>query len=373
MTPKYQFAFRVRNTIWFCLLMISATLSGTYLKPYLPATIAARMGSTHGTVLPATIGAGSQFNIVSEFPAKINAVLVSHGLPVKEGEALLRLESAEITSQLATARKRVEIATLRLRDARASDHLERALTAQSERLVAAVRDRSAARERLKAFSLAQAESALAAATSRVTEIRSLIRQGVATSAELDNARVQEQGATRDLNAAREHFSRLKQEDEQAEAQVRLAQVQPATDNTGVAPAEWELEQAGTALALAEERERRLVVTAPGAGTIIELPVHVGESVLAGVPLARIADLSHLMISVPVSAQIARKITIGKRVRVRLPSDPPIRVDSTVESVTITPNSAEHAYLIRVLVPNPDPKLVLAGLEAAVEFEHLEAR
>jgi len=353
--------------------MITASLSGTYLKPYLPDSIAAQLGSTHGTVLPATIGAGAQFNILSEFPAKVNEVLVSHGVSVKEGDVLARLESAEITNQLATARKRVEIAELRLRDAHASNHSERLLSAQSERLAAAVRDRDAARERLKAFSLEQTESALAAATSRVAEIRSLIRQGLATGVELDNARVQEQGATRDLNAAKEHFSRLKQEDEQTEAQVRLAQVQPAADNPEVAPAEWELEQARSALALAEQRERRLVVTAPGAGTIIELPVHAGESILAGVPLARIANLSHLMISVPVSAQIARKITIGKPVRVRLPSDPPMRLDSTVESVTIAPNSAQPAYLIRVLVANPDPKLVLAGLEAAVEFEHLEAQ
>ncbi|MEP6536331.1 MAG: efflux RND transporter periplasmic adaptor subunit [Bryobacteraceae bacterium] len=373
MTPKFQLAYRVKDTLWLFLFMISATLSGTYLRPYLPAAIAGPQGARHQTVLPAKIEAAAQFNLLSEFPAKVQSVLVSHNSTVKDGDAIVRLESPEVSAQLAIARKRLEIATSRLNSAASGDHSERAQSARAERLAAAVRDRDAARERLQAFTLERNESAMAATASRLAEIRSLIGQGLATSLELENARVQEQGAARDLSAAREHLSRLRQEFEQAEAQVRLTEAQPAAENLDVAAERWEVEQASSALSLAEVRDRRLVVQAPAGGRIIELAVRAGENILAGVPLARIADVGHLMIGVPVSAQIARQISIGKPVRVRLPTDPPMRLNSTVESVTIAQSSSQPAYLVRVIIPNPDPTLVLIGLEAAVEFDHLENR
>ncbi len=371
MTARYQPASLVRNTVWLCLLMISASLLGAYLKPYLPARLASRLGAVHETVLPARIEAGAQFNLFSEFPGVVRAVLVSPGSRVKKGEAMVQLENTEISTQLANSRRRVEITALRLRDVRAREHSGRGLSAQTERQAAAIRDRDAARDRLQAFSLEQTEGALAAATRRITEIRSLIGQGLATSAELDNARVQEQSAVRDLNTAREHLSRLKQESEQAESQVRLVQVRQETPNPDAFSAEWELEEARSALPVAEGRARRLVVTAPAAGTVIELPVRAGESILSGVPLARIVDLSCLMISAPVSAQIARQIPIGKAVQVRLPTDPPVRLESKVQSVTIAPDSAQRAYLIHASIVNPEPQLVLVGLEAALEFDHLQ--
>jgi multidrug resistance efflux pump len=363
----------IRNAVGICLLMICATLCVAYVKSGIPDSIAARLEAVHQTVLPARIDAGAQLNVLAEYPGRIRSVDIAAGSRVRKGASLLQLENADLSGQVAAARRRLEIATARVRETRSEGQADSVRMAQSEREAAAFRDRDLAKQRLDAYSLEPAESALASAKRRTVEIQALVGRGLATSAELENARLQEEGSSRDLVAAREHFSRLKQEGEQAESQIRLVQFQTTAKAPETASAGWEVDQVRAELKLAEDRERRLRVIAPGPGTVIDLPVNPGESVLAGTVLARIADLNRLTITAPVSAQIAQRIRVGKHVRVRLPSDPPVRLEARVESVTLAPDSAQRAYLVRTTVPNPNPRIVLAGLEGAIEFDHLEGR
>ena len=207
----------------------------------------------------------------------------------------------------------------------------------------------------------------------MSEIRSLAGQGFATDAEVQAAEAREQAAGRELKAAREHHSRLKQEFDQTEIQVRLLQMRTLDPGSDIAVAEAEYEDANAALNVATERSGRLSVTAPGPGTIIDLPVHAGDWVSAGTLMVRIADLSSLLVSAPVTVGVAQRLTTGQPVRLRLPTDPPRRLDARISEVTLAPDSGQQAYLIRVLTPNPTPGVALVGLAAAIEINHFRRR
>jgi multidrug resistance efflux pump len=131
------------------------------------------------------------------------------------------------------------------------------------------------------------------------------------------------------------------------------------------------EDAKSVLAYAEQRVAEQQVTAKQAGTVLHLGVRPGEYVLAGVRLLKIADLSRLAVEVPVSAAIAKHIRSGDPVVVRLPTDPPARVEAVISSVTLVPDEVQRTYLVKVVIPNPKAGAVLAGLDGAVEFPHLK--
>jgi len=100
-------------------------------------------------------------------------------------------------------------------------------------------------------------------------------------------------------------------------------------------------------------------------------VSAGDSVPGGSPLLQVADLTTLVFEAPVTASIARAVGPGSPVMARIPSDPPARVPAKVASVTPSPDPVKQAYLVRVEVPNPDARTIVAGLEGAVEIRHVE--
>ena len=61
------------------------------------------------------------------------------------------------------------------------------------------------------------------------------------------------------------------------------------------------------------------------------------------------------------------------VTVRVPTDPPTRVSAKITSVSTVPDPAKQAYLVKINVPNPDPRTILAGLEGAIEIRHGDRR
>jgi HlyD family secretion protein len=359
-----------RTSLYLSGLLIAAALfassrvrSSVYevWKPY--------AGASSETVLAAKIEPAFQVSLFTEYTAHVTQVLVSAGARVAKGDVLAILENGEIASQLTAAERRVEIATARLRETRSKEGLQQTRRLEQERLLAARRDRDAAKERMDGFSLAGAEGTLETARSRVSGLRGLVRQGLATRVELDSAQAAEDAAQRDFASAREHVSRLRQEFESASSHVRQLDLQNSAPRSSIVLAESDLEDARATLNTAAQRADRLRVTAPAAGTVTDLPVRAGEWIPAGAPVARVADLAQLRISAPVTAVVAQKVSAGERVRVCIPTEPPQRLDAFVDSVTLAPDAAQHAYLIRVIVPNPSQQAVLVGLEAAIEFFH----
>jgi len=368
MRKKSLSTYAIRTATGLCVLIAVAGLSGYRLSGPFSDALRAPLEGPRATILPGSIQAGAQFDVVAESPGKVLASIAVAGSRVAPGDPLFRLENAEITGQAENAEKRMNIAKARLDEA-ASGPRNATNKYERERLAGAVRDCAAAKERLDAYHLSESEHAVERARERVAELRNLVRDGLATSSELENAQAEERNASHTLRDAEEHLSRLKQELDQAESQVRMVQTLSSGTHGDRSAAQLQFEEARFAWTTIAERAGHLTVAAPAAGTVVGIAVHTGDWVSAGTVLARVADLSKLMLSVPVSARIARRVTPGETVRLSLPTDPPRRLSAQVDSVTALPDPVQHAYLVKVIVPNPDPKTVLVGLEAAVEFGH----
>lgn len=331
-----------------------------------------RFGSASlATVLPARVEPVESFSVNALFAGKIADVLVSVGADVRPGQKLMEISSDEATAEVQRARARAKVAQARLTAARAGarPNQSRLLEEQYESAKSAWK---AHRERLETFSSMEAERAYADARGRLLETRQLFDKRLVSRAELDEDETRERAESRNLAAAQEHRSLLKQEVDSAASQTRLIEMQMhAPDGLEIQSAAADYADAKAVLALAEQRVTEQQITVKQAGTVLRIGVRPGEYVPAGARLLTIADLSCLSIEVPVSAAIAKQIQTGGPVVVRLPTDPPARVEAAISSITLVPDEVQRTYLVKVVIPNPKTGAVLAGLDGAVEFPHLK--
>jgi len=222
---------------------------------------------------------------------------------------------------------------------------------------------------MDAFTLEPLKAGSERATKRAAELAGLATRGLATTVELDSARTAAEAAVRDVSAANEHLSRLRQELADAEDRVRLSRNVALPGKVEVSATMADLEDAQNTLAIAKERAGRLLVVAPVKGTVIGLGLRPGDTVQSGVTFARVADLSHLSLSAPLTAAVARDVRPGAPVLVTLPVEPRRQIRAVVDGISLAPDPSRRAYLVRVVIPNPERAAVLVGLEAEIEFSH----
>jgi multidrug resistance efflux pump len=331
-------------------------------------------GEDLSTVLPARIKPSSTFSANSQLSGTVSALLVSAGSRVKPGDVLAKLDSEELGDEITRAQRRVRFAESRL----AALHPKRDHSAkrmEKERYQVALRSKRAAIERLTAYSYADLEKAWNDAKRRTAEIRSLVDQQLATAAELDGATARELQALNELKAAREHKSRLKQEADQAESQLRMTgtEIQEPTNPDALLAVQMELEDAREALKQTVQKKQFMQVRAIRQGTVLRVEVHPGDTVVVGQALLQIADLSELRFEVPISAALAEVVHPGRAVFVRIPTDPPRRQPAKVSSVLLSTDQDRPSYIVQIAIPNPNPDAILAGLDGAVEFPHLDSQ
>ena len=321
-----------------------------------------------GTILPARIRAARVFSIVAGLPGNVLSISASPGDKVQPGQEVATLEDPELTLELERAKTRLARAEERKRAFRSANPRNRVFAAQYRAAQAA---RKSACSRSNDFNLGNLERrSYDDARARTKGVEELVASSLATSAELDRSRREEEDALRALTAGRVERSRLQQECESSLAQVRVAKLQQDLNRRS----DMESAVAEYADALAQvntlsQQLKGLHVIAERPGTVLAVPVGVGDRLTAGAVLFQIADLSELSVEVPVDAQIASQIRKGDQVLVRLPMNPPKQVQASVTGVLLTPGQDTQSYVVRVLIPNPDPRVILAGLEGEVVFRH----
>jgi multidrug efflux pump subunit AcrA (membrane-fusion protein) len=369
MTLRLQWNSRLKPIWWALFALLGTTFVVSALVSPGSRLLPGWRSEELRTVLPARIKPSTTFAANSELAGRVVSVAISPGTLVKAGQTLATLDSDELTDEIERARRRVKIdenriAVLRHPGSRAAKRVE------TERYQSALHAKKAARERLGAYSTADMEKAWTEAKRRTAQIRSLLDQQLATASELDDALSREQDTLNALKNAREHWSRLKQEAEIADSQVRMARVDTSEDPNTLLAAQMDLDDAREALRQAQQKERAKTITARRAGTVLRVDVHPGDRVTPGEALFQIADLSELNFEVPVSASIAEQVHPGRAVVVRIPTDPPRTQAASVASVLLSPDQDHPSYIVRITIPNPNPAAILAGLEGAVEFPHL---
>jgi multidrug resistance efflux pump len=320
-----------------------------------------------GTILPARIHAARVFSIVAEVPASVLSISTAPGAKVQPGQELATLDDPELTLALERAKVRLDRAEERRHDLANGDPSIRVYAAQYDAAEAAWKT---ACSRANGFNTRDLERSYDSSRERTKAVEKLVGDKLATSADLERRQREQEDALRALASGREQGSRLLQECESSLSQVRVAKLQQNLHQRSEADAaEAEYADAQAQVNTLSLQSQRLRVIAQWPGTVLSVPVAAGERVTAGAVLFQIGDLSDLSVEVPVGAQIARKIRRGEKVLVRLPMDPPRQVEAPVSSVLLTAGEDGQSYVVRILMPNPDTSVILAGLEGEVVFRH----
>jgi multidrug resistance efflux pump len=319
------------------------------------------------TVLPARIRAARLFSISAEVPGAVAAVAVIAGDKIEPGQELAVLDSPEISLALERAKNRLARARQRI-DSHLGD--DRRMKIYLEQYSAAEAAWKVACERANQVDTGPQERMYDQYSTRLKAIEKLAVENLATSAELERSRREEQGALLNLKGGREHQSRLRQECDACLAQVRVAKLQVDLHRTAETDSiRAEYDEASAQVTMLEQQERRLRVVALHRGTVLSVMIAPGERIGAGTVLFQMGDVRELSVEVPVDAEIARDVTKGDPVTVRLPTHPPKEIEAAVSSVVLAPGEDARSYVVRVLIPNPDTRTILAGLEGAVAFRH----
>lgn len=322
------------------------------------------------TVLPAQIRAAGFLDAVAPETGRVSELRAVAGRRVEAGDVLAVIESAELNAALERARTRAQLAKLRTegKAATTSDAQAQWLAEQQK---AAERGAQAAAERVRNFSLADAEQAFETARKRAAQVRELAAKQLATAQELENAEASEKNELRNLAARKEQRDRLAQELSAAESQLKMArlQTQSQTAPAGSEAAQLDLEDALGAAKSLEARQAALRMVAPWAGTVLRVNAVAGAIVGGGSALIQIADTAKLDFDAYVPASVARSVHAGDAVKVRVPLDPPREIAARIASVLLQPEAGQPSYVIRVRIPNPAPDTVLIGLEGSIILEH----
>lgn len=335
------------------------------------------------TVLPARIGPGDLYTISAEAGGKMVELHVQPGDAVQAGQLLGVIENPELESLIGRAARRVELAEARLsardrpaaRGAADSDPQRQWL---QEQLTAAERNLEASWKRLEQFSLDEAEQAHARAVAAAERVRGLAARQLATAREVEDADRSARNELRNLNARREQRGRLEQELNAAGSHARMARLQMASSAAGASTAatpadavaaQLDYDDAVAAHKTLVDRKAALRMVARRPGTVLQVNAAAGEAVPGGAVIFQIANTSTLHFDVSAQATVARSIAAGQRVLVRVPLDPPFDVPAAVSRVLLQPDPNQHAYLIRVTIPNPAPHAMLVGLEGGITFPH----
>ena len=176
------------------------------------------------TVLPARIKAAGLYSIKAGLAGTVFKLNVKPGDEVVPGQVLAEIENPDIEGLVERARRRMELAA-----ARADQSVDTAQPAQrrwlEEQHASALRGLQAAEQRRREFSLADAEKPYARAQANAARIAALLAQQLATAREADDAQREADNELRNLNARREISTRLRQELEAAQSQVKMAKLQ----------------------------------------------------------------------------------------------------------------------------------------------------
>lgn len=314
------------------------------------------------TILSASIRPHTFSTINSEFPGQIAAVHVSPGTKVNAGDPLITLVNADLQMEYERAKLHLETVQQRLN--------HRAGSSGENQSQAAAGALEAAKDRLAGFSLDEAKNAHDAAASRVRDLQKLVQQQLATELELDEARKTEDAAQRDLRAQREHLSRLNEEVDIARGRVEASR-EGFLSRSEMLNLNMELREAVEALRIATARRDSQNIVAKMSGTVLRTMVNAGDEIPSGVPLLQVGQLDQLDFDVPVGADLARRIKVGQKVNVRVPTDPPTHMSAPVSAILLVATQDQSAYTVRITMQNPSPAAVLVGLAGEVEFPHTE--
>ncbi|MDH5609539.1 MAG: HlyD family efflux transporter periplasmic adaptor subunit [Cyclobacteriaceae bacterium] len=188
----------------------------------------------------------------------------------------------------------------------------------------------------------------------VERISNLVKEGAATQKQLDE---------------------LTGERQVVKSQIQATESQLSTGNRALLselkPLEWRLKQA-------EDQLQKSWITAPRTGTLLEKYKEEGEYVLPGMPLAKIANLNNMLLTVYLAGDQLSSIRIGQTATIHVDSPGGLtahrgtitwvsdKAEFTPKIIQTRTERVNQVYAVRLAVPNNGELKI--GMPADVIFE-----
>jgi len=254
--------------------------------------------------------------VMSPYDGRVATLSVAEGAAVHAGDLAATIANAGVDRDVAYSRAQLALAEYRLRNA-----------GTSPRTPTSIDDD--AKERLRATQMI-----VDGRKSRLERYEKLFATKDVTADELENARMEYAAATRELAAERRALRNVDVAQTMDPALLRL-----------------DVEKARAELAIVEERQKQLHVTAPIDGVVTRVLATQGQSINPREPLFEITDASTLDVRGAIAPELLRHVRAGMPVEVRIFTVPPRIFRAAIRTV-IPPTDATGATL-SVSVPNPD--------------------
>lgn len=341
-------------------------------------------------VLSGTIEA-DEIHVGSKVSGRIEAVLVKEGQEVRQGEVLIRFDRYDLDARRADA-----VAAI----AQAEANLRKTLSlSRPEEIAGARAQEQAARKnyeialngpRKEEIDAARADVGAADADYQVAKatldrISKLVRDGVQSQQEYDNAKAAYERAAAQREAARqklnlllagtrtEEIARERQLLEQATANREL--VERGARKEDIESAKAQVERARAALQQVDKQLAEVEVTAPANAFIEVLQLRPGDLVTPGSPVATLVEVDRLWVRVYVpepelgNVQLSKTVTLtvdtfsGEQFSGRI-EEIASRGEFTPRNVQTRDERSNQVFAVRVRLDNTARKL-RAGMAADV--------
>lgn len=244
-------------------------------------------------VLIGTVDA-NQVVVSAKISGRIERLAVDEGSPVKVGDLVAELDTAELSAQLASMQAKVS-------ETRATEELTKGTT--SSDVVNAQARAQAARSDLNEAS---------ANTERVrtdnVRIVALANEGVASQQQMDQSNADLKAAQARVQAAQDA---VRSADAEVKAAIARTHQSRAAQSTVVAT-RAQAQEAATRLGYTR-------VVSPVTGTVSVRVARQGEVIMAGEPIVTVVDYTQTWVRASIPETFADHIAIGDTLTVRLPS------------------------------------------------------
>jgi HlyD family secretion protein len=291
-----------------------------------------------GTILNATgyIVAHHKINVNSKVTGRVKWIGVEKGDKVKEGQVLVRLEDDEFRAQYLQAKGAYEAAKARYEAAVNGSRPEEVQRSQND--------------------LDQARAQLANDKANLERIRPLVKDGVFSKQQLDDAVARYDGSVQKVNSLEKSF--------------QLSKLGPRRED--IDAAKGQMVQAEGQMNYAKSQLDATEIRAPVTGTILDRTAEKGELILAQFAssagsVVSLADLNDLQVELDISQNDFAKLGPKQKAVVYTDAYPDKKYKGEIAQISPEANRQKATVQVKVQILNPDEYL-RPDMNATVEFQ-----
>jgi len=254
------------------------------------------------------------YDLTAEVAGRVEQIYVSEGDQVKKGQALVRVDPTQFTSQFAASE-----AGVRVTQAEKMNQL--VAVQQAENNVNQTRANLAAAE----ADLERSKSDLQYAENEFNRYQQLVESGVITKSQFDQAKTRYDQARAVVAAQRSRVTQLRVQVHDSELAVERAR-------TVLKSSEEREKQSQAQLSIQADQLKKTTRYSPIDGVVSSLPVKVGQFALANfstTPLMTVADMSQINAEIKVDETDIADVQVGQKAKVKVDALGDTEIDGDV--------------------------------------------